>query len=1096
MTVVNLIQAAAFAVIVLTVVLHFVVCRNLLWHSLYRNKLPALVLTLNLLIVFGIVLPDYGLADLYWSRGSWSRFLAAWIVGLMTFMVFYAIFLVDDRVRSDWRRIRLERAGAGAGAGQALEAEVVPGPEGGPNVDAEEARNASFVKKLAALCGSILLLGWRILFPVPRAMVLLARRTARLFRRPGPAIAVAPVAPPAPAPRVEEPAGPILARLRALWEPRNDEIGELVEYVWWASLPWLLLAGAPALLPLVRPADWPQPSLFWLAGLVGSALLIRVIGHFAFFTSFQWFWRRTYREALALTSHAVPSRRAGLAPYLKFWRNWAGDELGLSTSGGGGGGGGLPPFPSRRNYIAWTSRVNGLVDSVNLLIIVAIIYALSVVLELSLWFVESLVMTLGDGRAAVSFLLPSAALGALMVAVWVTLPRAEAPPGRPNPPGADDYRRGLGITLFQMLGLVVLAILLNYIRHIKYHTRMANYPVDYTIIFTAPVSIGAMLALALAAYTFLVTRRPAHQVVCYSLVLGALALNGYQTYKVVFPGLEDYYARGDGAPLDEAFYDRRVRRSYHEDADPDLIPEKGHLLKSRAVLNAWKDDWDRRKQAASRGSAESAAPQEFALPRPKLAIVVASGGAARSAIWTVVVLDAIERRIPGVPRGLRLVTGASGGMVGAANYVTRLNLGSLAPGPGITPNLAGTATLKQRFLDYPDMLTPIVARLVLRDVPSLFCPMRLSRDRGIVLERQFSILSRDLTDTTFADLYDAESRGAIPSLVLSPMMVEDGRRLLISNLDLDALALNQGPLVGEEKRTGSGWAKPGAAGAGVGKVRRGDPDEDSFKTLSRSAVEFFRIFPQAHQRFRVGTAVRMNATFPYVSPVLNLPTAPTRRVIDAGVFDNYGVNLAASWVFQNAEWLADHTSGVVLIQVRAFSNEQRLLNAEREMVGDASGHKSTFDHIVRYLGDGTQFLSSPLSAIGTARLSINYYRNDGQVALLGEWFRVRTGDDQFFRTVVFSCDQERLPSTAAAPTGEASRPTATAPETLSWTLSDEEVNQILGRIDRDKDPVNARRLDELVAWWNTGHSASPVVGRRWEFARPHPGSLAPRGQHR
>ena len=109
-------------------------------------------------------------------------------------------------------------------------------------------------------------------------------------------------------------------------------------------------------------------------------------------------------------------------------------------------------------------------------------------------------------------------------------------------------------------------------------------------------------------------------------------------------------------------------------------------------------------------------------------------------------------------------------------------------------------------------------------------------------------------------LYPMEKAGRIPSLVLSPMMVEDGRRLLISNLDLDALTANEGPLIGPEKGQGRTASR-----------------KDARPTLC-SAVEFFRLFPKAHPTFRVGTAVRMNATFPYVSPVLNLPTDP-----DAGL---------------------------------------------------------------------------------------------------------------------------------------------------------------------------------------------------------------------
>ena len=465
------------------------------------------------------------------------------------------------------------------------------------------------------------------------------------------------------------------------------------------------------------------------------------------------------------------------------------------------------------------------------------------------------------------------------------------------------------------------------------------------------------------------------------------------------------------------------------------------------------------------------------------------------------VLSALERRIPGFPGSLRLVTGASGGMVGAAAYVTGLNeilssrnphVAAVEQAPAATPEAKAKADdevdalksfnelltyapragdlLKYRFISYPDLLTPVVARLVLRDFPSIFCPVRLTRDRGTILEDQFATISRPLAETTFAQLYPMEKAGRIPSLVLSPMMVEDGRRLLISNLDLDALTANEGPLIGPEKGQGRTASREG------------------LHVLSRSAVEFFRLFPKAHPTFRVGTAVRMNATFPYVSPVLNLPTDPTRRVIDAGVYDNYGVNLAANWILQNAEWLAEHTSGVVLVQVRAFSNEQRLAQAQREMVGDRSGKKSLYERFEAYIGSGLQFLSSPLAAVDTARQSINYFRNDNQVAVLGELFTVRTGDHEFFRTVVFSCDQERSQSPATIAAGTVAgpaRPATTSPETLSWTLSTgEQQHQIPDRID---DEINQQRLDGLTRWWGKDHATGDNSTRPptpWKFAKP------------
>ncbi|HEX9493697.1 MAG TPA: hypothetical protein VGA33_10565, partial [Thermoanaerobaculia bacterium] len=57
-----------------------------------------------------------------------------------------------------------------------------------------------------------------------------------------------------------------------------------------------------------------------------------------------------------------------------------------------------------------------------------------------------------------------------------------------------------------------------------------------------------------------------------------------------------------------------------------------------------------------------------------------------------------------------------------------------------------------------------------------------------------------------------------PSLIFSPMLVEDGRRLLVSNLDLRFLLENHGP-------------------------RLGPPANDP--VYSRSSLELFRLMPAA-----------------------------------------------------------------------------------------------------------------------------------------------------------------------------------------------------------------------------------------------------------
>ncbi len=235
-------------------------------------------------------------------------------------------------------------------------------------------------------------------------------------------------------------------------------------------------------------------------------------------------------------------------------------------------------------------------------------------------------------------------------------------------------------------------------------------------------------------------------------------------------------------------------------------------------------------------------------------------------------------------------------------------------------------------------------------------------------------------------------------------------------------------------------------------------------------MEFFRVFPEAWD-FKVSTAIRMSAAFPLITPAVSLPTIPPRRVVDAGYYDNYGVNLASLWLFQNHEWLMDHTSGVVLIQVRDFQAERarRELSPEPETPGPdglikrffrashlTSWLQDQFEKADRNAGRGSQWLTSPIEGASAARYSINSFRNDEQIEALSNLIHflkpdrpVRAG---FYTTVVFECPKEA---------------------SLSWAVTDREATDILDGFSPDKiEPgfsegakKNADRLNQLENWW-------------------------------
>ena len=135
-------------------------------------------------------------------------------------------------------------------------------------------------------------------------------------------------------------------------------------------------------------------------------------------------------------------------------------------------------------------------------------------------------------------------------------------------------------------------------------------------------------------------------------------------------------------------------------------------------------------------------------------------------------------------------------------------------------------------------------------------------------------------------------------------------------------------------------------------------------------------------------------SFPYVSPAVSLPTDPPRRVVDAGYYDNYGVEVATAWIYQNRSWLTKHR-GRTPRQIRdSISVKERLDVAEAPV--------SFWETASR----GFQFFTSPIDGVSSARSSSSSFRNDREVEFLGDVFENLTRDKvkepkRFFSTVIF-----------------------------------------------------------------------------------------------
>lgn len=423
-----------------------------------------------------------------------------------------------------------------------------------------------------------------------------------------------------------------------------------------------------------------------------------------------------------------------------------------------------------------------------------------------------------------------------------------------------------------------------------------------------------------------------------------------------------------------------------------------------------------------------------------LVVVCASGGASRSAAWTGAVLARLAEDVPGFSSRVVLITGASGGMVGAADYVAGMTAPPASPQPAgeaapalplrsdrpylcvvgcenvaahsQTPRWFAPASDAIRRLG-EDHLSHVVHRMVHVDLPLSFTPITRT-DRGDALERAWRENLAGRLDVTFRELREGEERGWRPSLVFSPMLVEDGRRLLISNLDLAPIAMNR-------MRELVGMAKPDAP-------RDVDPDPDPARpppeahVYSRSELELQKLFPDHAIDLKLSTAARMSASFPYVSPASTLPTMPRRRVVDAGYYDNYGVNLAAIWLDANRGALAAHDERVVVVQIRDGPTGATL--------AAAASPPDTSTPLTR----GLEGLTSPVSAILAARNASMSYRNDEALEILQRSWRNLT-------TVVFE-----------APPGVS----------MTWFLSQDEQRRLLEHLGH---PTTSARVDALREWF-------------------------------
>lgn len=390
-------------------------------------------------------------------------------------------------------------------------------------------------------------------------------------------------------------------------------------------------------------------------------------------------------------------------------------------------------------------------------------------------------------------------------------------------------------------------------------------------------------------------------------------------------------------------------------------------------------------------------------PVPKMVFICSSGGGKRAALWTLAALQKADSLSGGkLMNQTILITGASGGLIGAS-YFREVVLRE-KQGENIHPY---SPSHQQKIAT--DNLNPLIFSLLANDLfvgftKFEYAGQRYSRDRGYTFEDQLNIDTEGLMNKTISDYRQPEIDAIVPMLILSPTIINDGRKLYISPQPVSYLnsdILNF-PTYGNSKLSG---------------------------------VDFQKMFEnQGGANLRFLSALRMSATFPYITPNTTLPTHPPIQIMDAGISDNFGITDAARFIYSFREWIAANTSGIIILSIR---DSQKLLPVSEEK-------GNTF------IDDFTQ----PIASVYNNFENFQDITNDNLIGYARSWFKdpIDRVDIQYLPTtylpILQKMDSIRQHSVRAS---------------LSWRLTTREKQGVVETLNT---PTNKEALDKLVKLLN------------------------------
>ncbi|MCB9033111.1 MAG: hypothetical protein H6553_04680 [Chitinophagales bacterium] len=338
------------------------------------------------------------------------------------------------------------------------------------------------------------------------------------------------------------------------------------------------------------------------------------------------------------------------------------------------------------------------------------------------------------------------------------------------------------------------------------------------------------------------------------------------------------------------------------------------ILYTTKILNRWK-----RKNRANH--------------KPKLILLNCAGGGLKASYWTFLVLQELDKLTKQqFFKHTSLISGASGGMLGAA-YYRELNNLSL--------HNDSINVLNENYLNNigKDILNGIASSIAMNDV---FYPWRkfeyngekYNKDRAYMFDLCFNENTNFLLNKSISDYKEAEQKAEIPMMILASTIANDQRLALMSPHNISFMVK---PYLLTNQNTDD-YISPDCYDF-----------RNYFSSVGADSVNFV-------------SALRMNATYPYILPSVYLPTNPSTKALDAGIRDNFGWLVSSRFLSAFSDWVDENTSGVIFVVVKV---DDKLKSLKKDT-------KSS------YMDE----LTSPLGSIFSNMMVLQNYNSDQVLATL------------------------------------------------------------------------------------------------------------------